>query len=69
MMILWISFLGSSKNWTFLCILGSFPKANVQNGGSFFGLLKFHFFLVLEILDIFEGEHQMLGTSQLIKKK
>ena len=34
-------FLGSSKNWTFLCILGSFFKANVQNGGSFFLLLKF----------------------------
>ena len=51
-------FWGSSPNWTifygsFLCILGSFLKVNVQNGGYFFGLLKFQiFFGVLEIPDI-----------------
>ena len=42
------SFWGSSQNWTilgsFLCILGSFLKAKVQNGGYFLGLLKFQFF-------------------------
>ena len=32
-------FLGSSQNWTrsFLCILGSFRKLKVQNGGYFLG--------------------------------
>ena len=31
MKILWI-FLGSSQNWTFLCILWYFLKVKVQNG-------------------------------------
>ena len=53
-------FLGLSQNWTikgsFLCILGSFLKVNVQNGGHFLGLLKFQiFFGLLEIPDIFWG--------------
>ena len=54
-------FWGSSQNLTisrgtFLCILGSFLKVNVQNGG-IFGSLKFQiFFGVLEIPDIFWGE-------------
>ena len=48
------TFLGSSQNWTiFLCILGSFLKVKVQNGGYFWGLLKFQIlFGVLEIPDI-----------------
>ena len=29
---------------SFLCILGFFLKVNVQNGGCFFGLLKFQIF-------------------------
>ena len=42
---------------SFLCILGSFLKVKVQNGGYFWGLLKFQiFFGVLEIPDIFGGE-------------
>ena len=42
---------------SFLCILGSFLRVKVQNGGYYFGLLKFHnFFGVLEIPDIFLGE-------------
>ena len=42
---------------SFLCILGSFLKVKVQNGGYFLGLLKFPIFLrVLEIRDIFGGE-------------
>ena len=41
---------------SFLCILGSFLKVKEQNGGYFWGLLKFQiFFGVLEILDIFWG--------------
>ena len=41
---------------SFLCILGSFLKVKVQNGGICFWLLKFQFFLgVLEIPDIFLG--------------
>ena len=56
-----VYFLGSSQNWTIfrghfyaLCILGSFLKVKVQNGGIFW-LLKFHFFWgdVLQIPDIF----------------
>ena len=39
-----------------LCILGSLLKIKVQNGGYFWGLLKFQiFFGVLEIPDIFWG--------------
>ena len=39
---------------SFICILGSFFKVKVQNGGNFLGLLKFLiFFGVLEIPDIF----------------
>ena len=30
---------------SFLCILGSFLKVKVQNGGYFLGLLKFQIFL------------------------
>ena len=30
---------------SFLCILGSFLKVKVQNGGYFWGLLKFQIFL------------------------
>ena len=42
---------------SFLCILGSFLKVKVQNGGYFRGMLKFQiFFGVLEIPDIFGGE-------------
>ena len=42
---------------SFPCILGSFLKVKVQNGGYFLGLLKFQiFFGVLEIPDIFGGE-------------
>ena len=55
-------FRGSSQNWTilrrpFLCFLGSFLNVKVQNGGYFWGLLKFQifFFLVLEISGIFLG--------------
>ena len=41
---------------SFLCILGSFLKVKVQNGGYFWGLLKFQiFFRVLKIPDIFGG--------------
>ena len=41
---------------SFLCILGSCLKVQVQNGGYFLGLLKFQFFgRVLEIPDIFWG--------------
>ena len=39
---------------SFLCILGSFLKVNVQNEGHFLGCLNFkYFFEVLEIPDIF----------------
>ena len=61
MKILWIFLLGSLQNWTifrgyFFCILGSFLKVKVQNGGYFLVLLKFQiFFGVLEIPDIFWG--------------
>ena len=61
MKILWI-FLGVITKLyyilgSFLCILGSFRKAKVQNGGYLWGLLKFQiFFGVLEIPDIFGGE-------------
>ena len=50
---------GVSQNWTifrghFICILGSFLKVKVQNGGYFLGLVKFQiFFGVLEIPDVF----------------
>ena len=41
---------------SFLCILGSFLKVKVQNGGYFLGLVKFQiFFGVREIPDIFWG--------------
>ena len=41
---------------SFLCILGSFLKNKVQNGGYFWGLLKFRIFLgVLKVPDIFGG--------------
>ena len=40
-----------------LCILGSFLKVKVQNGGFVLGLLKFQiFFGVLEVPDIFWDE-------------
>ena len=76
MRILWIYFFfffggggGASQNWTvyrgsFLCILGSFLKVNVQNGGYFWvAKISFFFFFfffgggggVLEIPDIFWG--------------
>ena len=65
-------FWGFSENWIFWgyedfvdivwghhkigCILGSFPKVKVQNGGYFLGCLNFKYlFGVLEILDIFWG--------------
>ena len=44
-------FGGSSQNWTiriygsFICLLGYFLKVNVQNGGYFWGLLKFQILL------------------------
>ena len=54
---------------SFLCILGSFLKVKVQNGGYFFGLLKFQIIVrVLEIPDIFGGEGLMLDPSLLMKK-
>ena len=58
MKILWIFFGVITKLdsilASFLCILGSFLKVIVQNGGYFFGLLRFQiFFGVLEIPDIF----------------
>ena len=37
-------FLGSPQEGLFLCILGSFVKGKVQNGGYFWGLLKFQIF-------------------------
>ena len=42
--------LGSSQNWTmfrgqFYALLGAFLKVKVQNGGYFWGLLKFQIFL------------------------
>ena len=41
---------------SFLCILGSFLKVKVQNGGYFLGLVKFQiFFGMREIPDIFFG--------------
>ena len=53
MKILWI-FFGVIIKGSFLYILGPFLKVKVQNGGYFWGLLKFQiFFGVLEILDIF----------------
>ena len=49
MKILWIFFGVIAKSdyiqGSFLCILGSFLKIKVQNGGYFFGLLKFLIFL------------------------
>ena len=41
---------------SFLCILGSFLKVKVQNGGYFLGCLNFKYlFGVLEIHDVFLG--------------
>ena len=62
MKILWIFFGGVTTKLayiqgSFLCILGSFLKGQVQNGGYFLGFLKFQtFFRVPEIPDIFWGE-------------
>ena len=62
MKILWIFFWGVTTKLayiygSFLCILGSFLKGKVQNGGFFWGFLKFQTFLgVPEIPDIFGGE-------------
>ena len=58
MKILWIFFWVITKldyiKRSFLCILGSFLKVKVQNGGIFGGLLKIQiFFGVREIPDIF----------------
>ena len=48
------SFWGASQNWTiFLCILGSFLKVKIQNGGYSFGLLKFQLFFGCLIFLIF----------------
>ena len=60
MKILWIFFKFITKLdyiWgSFLCILMSFLKVKVQNGGYFWGLVKFQiFFRVLEIPDFFCG--------------
>ena len=65
MKILWIFlgghheiglYLGVISMPLFLCILGSFLKVKVQNGGYFWGLLKFQiFFGVPENPDIFLG--------------
>ena len=64
MKILWI-FLGS-----FLCILGSYLKVNVQNGGYFWGLLEFQiFFGVLEIPDIFLGLTEDAGPEPTYEYK
>ena len=42
---------------SFLCILGSFLRLKVHNGGIFGGCQNFKYFLgVLEIPDIFWGE-------------
>ena len=47
-------FCGVITNWTILCILWSFLKVKVQNGGYFLGCKNFKYlFGVLEILDIF----------------
>ena len=49
--------MGSSQNWTslkgsFLCILGSFLKVNVQHGDIFLGLQRIQiFFGVLDFPD------------------
>ena len=62
MKILWIFFCGVTTKLayiqgSFLCILGSFLKGQVQDGGYFLGFLKFQTFLgVPEIPDIFWGE-------------
>ena len=61
MKILWIFFGVITKfdyiKGSFLCILGSFLKVKVQNGGYFFELLKFQiFFGMLEIPDILGGK-------------
>ena len=48
MRILWIFFEVITKldyiYGSFLCILGSFLKVKVQNGGYFLGLVKFQIF-------------------------
>ena len=61
MKILWIFFGVITKldyiYESFLCILGSFLKVKVQNGGIFEGCLNFKYiFGVLKISDIFCGE-------------
>ena len=53
---------------SYICILGSFSKVNVQKGVFFFwggGLLKFQilFWGALKIPDIFGGEGERLGPS------
>ena len=61
MNILWIFFWVITKleyiESSFLCILGSFLKVNVQNGGYFLGLLNFKYFLgCLKLLIFLGGE-------------
>ena len=49
--------IGLHIKGSFLCILGSFLKVKVQNGGYFFGLLKFQiFFLAFLKFPIFFGD-------------
>ena len=55
---------------SFLCILRSFLNVKVQNGGYFFGLLKFQIFSwVLEIPDSFDGNVDAGSAPTCEKKK
>ena len=74
MKILWIFFGVTTKvayiYRSFLCILGSFLKGKVQNGGYFWRLLKFQtFFWVLEIPDIFLGGTVDAGPESTYTEK
>ena len=55
---------------SFLCILRSFLKVKVQNGGYFWGLLKYQiFFGVLDIPDIFWGWRASAGPEPTYEEK
>ena len=73
MKILWIFFGGLRKIGLYLGVIpmhfGVFLKVNVQNGGYFLGLLKFHiFFGVLEIPDIFGVNGKCWAQAYVCRK-
>ena len=56
--------------WSFLCILGSFLNVKVQNGGYFWGLLKFKYFLgCLKFLIFFGGQKVDAGPKPTYEEK